>query len=231
MSLDSQGTLGKSTAPRGVLVSDYDGTMTRHDFYELAIAELVPPGTPDYWGHFLSGGGMSVFEVLSKIFASIRADEQAILETARRCQLSSGLGASMKRLQQAGWKIVVASAGCGWYIERILGEAGVTDVEIHANPGRVIPGGGLEMTRPQGSPFHSQNVGIDKAAVVQAQRAYGCPVAFAGDGKPDFAASLVVPASLRFARADLAEKLRAHGETYQPFQDWTEVADALLALS
>lgn len=231
MSLNLQEAQRTSDAPRGVLVSDYDGTMTRHDFYELAISELTPAGTPDYWGNFLSGGGMTVFEVLSKIFASIRADEQEILETARRCQLSSGLGESMKRLQQAGWKIVVASAGCGWYIERILGEAGVRNVEIHANPGRVIPGGGLEMTRPEGSPFHSQNVGVDKEAVVRAQLTYGCPVAFAGDGKPDFPASLVVPASLRFARSDLAEKLRAHGETYRPFQDWTEVADALLALS
>ncbi len=230
MSLNSQEAPGTSNVPRGVLVSDYDGTMTRHDFYELAIAELVPPGTPDYWGHFLTGG-MTVFEVLSRIFAAIRADEQTILETARRCQLSSGLGESMLRLQAAGWKIVVASAGCGWYIERILAEAGVTNVEIHANPGRVIPGGGLEMTRPEASPFFSQNVGIDKAAVVQAQLAYGCPVAFAGDGKPDFAASRVVPAALRFARADLAEKLRAHGESYRPFQDWTEVADTLLALS
>jgi hypothetical protein len=29
-----------------VLVSDFDGTMTRHDFYRLAIEELLPPDVP-----------------------------------------------------------------------------------------------------------------------------------------------------------------------------------------
>lgn len=32
-----------------VLVSDFDGTMTRHDFYELAIERHLPASTPDYW--------------------------------------------------------------------------------------------------------------------------------------------------------------------------------------
>ena len=35
-----------STARKsGVLVSDFDGTMTRHDFYKLAIESLLPPET------------------------------------------------------------------------------------------------------------------------------------------------------------------------------------------
>jgi hypothetical protein len=34
----------------GVLVSDFDGTMTHHDFYKLAIERLLPPDTPDYVG-------------------------------------------------------------------------------------------------------------------------------------------------------------------------------------
>lgn len=214
--------------PRGILVSDYDGTMTRHDFYELAAEELVPSDTPDHWGQFL-GGGMTVFEVLSRIFSAIRADERAILDAARRCELCPGLGEAVERLHAAGWRVVVASAGCAWYIERMLAEAGAA-VEIHANLGRLIPGRGLEMTRPPvDSPFYSATVGIDKAAVVRAQLAWGCPVAFAGDGRPDLAASLLVPEELRFARSALAERLTVRGAGYQPFEAWTEVAERLLA--
>jgi 2-hydroxy-3-keto-5-methylthiopentenyl-1-phosphate phosphatase len=31
----------------GVSVSDFDGTMTHHDFYKLAVESLLPPDTPD----------------------------------------------------------------------------------------------------------------------------------------------------------------------------------------
>lgn len=220
--------------PRGILVSDYDGTITRHDFYELAAAELVPADTPDYWGQFL-GGGMTVYEVLSRIFRAIRAEEQAILDVARRCELSPSLALSLERLRAAGWRVVVASAGCGWYIERMLAEvAGAGAVEIYANPGELLAAGDarwkLEMSRPpRESPFFSEKVGIDKAAVVRAQLAIGCPVAFAGDGKPDLPASLLVPPERRFARAALADQLTGLGERFRPFEDWGEVATALLS--
>ena len=38
-----------SEPTRKVLVSDFDGTMTRRDFYQLVAERLLPPGTPDYW--------------------------------------------------------------------------------------------------------------------------------------------------------------------------------------
>ena len=42
---------GQSGAPpRALLVTDFDGTMTRHDFYKLAAQSLLPPEMPDYWG-------------------------------------------------------------------------------------------------------------------------------------------------------------------------------------
>ena len=30
-----------------ILVSDFDGTMTRRDFYQLVAERLLPPGTPE----------------------------------------------------------------------------------------------------------------------------------------------------------------------------------------
>jgi 2-hydroxy-3-keto-5-methylthiopentenyl-1-phosphate phosphatase len=47
----------------GVLVSDFDGTMTRHDFYQLAAASLVPPETPDHWARYRAGA-ITHFEAL-----------------------------------------------------------------------------------------------------------------------------------------------------------------------
>jgi 2-hydroxy-3-keto-5-methylthiopentenyl-1-phosphate phosphatase len=56
-----------------LLVTDFDGTMTRHDFYKLAAKSLLPPDIPDYWARYRAGQ-MTHFEALQAIFASIRAD-------------------------------------------------------------------------------------------------------------------------------------------------------------
>jgi 2-hydroxy-3-keto-5-methylthiopentenyl-1-phosphate phosphatase len=58
-------------APGGVLVSDFDGTMTRHDFYKLAIESLLSPDTPDYWAEYRAGT-ITHFEALRQYFAAIR---------------------------------------------------------------------------------------------------------------------------------------------------------------
>jgi 2,3-diketo-5-methylthio-1-phosphopentane phosphatase len=211
----------------GVLVSDFDGTLTRHDFFKLAVAELLPPDLPDYWQMYLDGR-LTHFETLRAIFGSIRADEAAVLAVVDRVGLDPDLPAALADLRRAGWEVVVASAGCAWYIRRILDRAGV-QVELHANPGRFEKGKGLLMELPTGSPYFSPTHGVDKAGVVRAALATGRPVAFAGDGFPDADAARLVPAELRFAKGDLAEALRRAGLPFRPFERWAEVARALLS--
>ena len=38
-----------------LLVTDFDGTMTRQDFYVLAARSLLPPDMPDYWAQYRAG--------------------------------------------------------------------------------------------------------------------------------------------------------------------------------
>jgi len=72
--------------PNGVLVSDFDGTMTRHDFYKLVIESLLPPETPDYWAMYRAGT-ITHFEALRRYFAAIRASEAEVLAVVRRMEL------------------------------------------------------------------------------------------------------------------------------------------------
>lgn len=127
--------------------------------------------------------------------------------SADLARLAEDAGAVVE-LVRAGWKVVVTSAGCDWYIRRLLGEAGV-EVEVHSNPGRFVEGRGLLMEVPAGSPYLSPTLGVDKAAVVRGCLAAGRPVAFAGDGYPDAGPARLVPDGLRFARDALAAVLRA----------------------
>ena len=214
------------SACEGVLVSDFDGTMTRHDFYKLAIEKLLPVDVPDHWADYRSGT-ITHFEALRRYFAAICKNEDEILAVVRQMELDPGLRVAVEKLRQAGWTVIVTSAGCAWYIRRLLADAAV-DVVVHANPGRFEAGRGLIMEMPTGSPYLSESLGVDKTAVVRQHVASGGRVAFAGDGFPDVDAARLVPASLRFARADLADVLQKEGLEFQRFRTWSDIASALL---
>lgn len=209
-----------------VLVSDFDGTMTRHDFYNLAIEKLLPPDTPDYWAQYRVDQ-ITHFEALRRYFAEIRTSEAEVMGVVRQMELDPNLCDAIERLQEAGWEVVVASAGCGWYIRQHLSDANV-DVVLHANPGHFEPGKGLVMEKPTESPYLSETTGIDKAAVVGHYLDTGRTVAFAGDGFTDADAAQLVSENLRFARGDLAEVLKQNQLAFHPFDSWSEVARKLL---
>jgi 2-hydroxy-3-keto-5-methylthiopentenyl-1-phosphate phosphatase len=213
------------TTPTRVLVSDFDGTMTRHDFYKLTLDELLPPDVPDQWAAYRAGE-ITHFEALRRYFAAIRAPEAEVLALVDRMELDPGLKGAVAELAEAGWKVVVTSAGCDWYIRRHLAAAGV-ELEVHANPGRFEAGRGLLMEKPTDSPYRCENLGVDKARVVRDHLAAGRVVAFAGDGFPDAEAARLVPGELRFARADLADVLTREGLAFHPFAVWSDVARVL----
>lgn len=210
-----------------VLVTDFDGTMTRHDFYTLVSQRLLPAGTPDYFAEYRAGR-LTHFEALQRYFAAIRADEATVLQLADDMEIDPRVQAAVARLREAQWEIVIASAGCRWYIDHLLHKHGV-NIEVHANPGTFVPGHGLVMELPEPGPYFSQSHGIHKAAVVQHYLDLGMTVAFAGDGFPDEPAARLVPAERRYARRDLAQVLANSGEGYEPFTEWSDITMHLLA--
>jgi 2-hydroxy-3-keto-5-methylthiopentenyl-1-phosphate phosphatase len=214
------------TNPNGMLVSDFDGTMTRHDFFKLVIESLLPPGTPDYWAQYRAGS-ITHFEALRRYFASIRASEREVLRVVDGMELDPQLPHAIGSLHQAGWKVIVVSAGCDWYIRRLLKQA-MVEIEVHANPGRFEEGKGLLMEMPVGSPYVSQTLGVNKTGVVERFLSEGSTVAFAGDGFPDAGAARLVSDDLRFARGDLAQVLRDEGLPFCSFDIWSDIANALL---
>ncbi len=213
--------------PARVLVSDFDGTITKFDFYELIVGHLLPEATSNEWIEYRSGR-ITHFEALRRYFAAIRAEEATVWKLVEQMEIDPRLAESVKELRAANWEVVIASAGCRWYIDRLLGEAGV-DLEVHSNPGQFHSGRGLLMELPHDSPFFSPTHGISKAAIVQHHLAMGSEVAFAGDGFPDEEAALLVPAERRFARGDLARVLSEAGQAFLRFHVWSEIAQALIA--
>jgi 2,3-diketo-5-methylthio-1-phosphopentane phosphatase len=212
-----------------VLVTDFDGTMTKHDFYQLAIKHLIPSDCPNYWLDYRQGR-MTHFEALQAYFRLITASEREVLTMVDSMELDPQLPHALSALRAAGWDIVVTSAGCDWYIKYLLARADVA-LQVYSNPGVFVTGQGLQMSLPSDHRFRSPTVGVDKAGVVRHWLEQGCRVAFAGDGFPDAEAARLVAADYRFAKADLAEQLRQEQLEFQSFRVWSDIATQLLTLT
>jgi 2,3-diketo-5-methylthio-1-phosphopentane phosphatase len=211
--------------PRSALVSDFDGTITENDFYSLIVDRCMGPGAPDYLEQYRRGQ-MKHVEAMQAYFSHAPSDPEALEALLRDTNPDPDLVRAVDELDRAGWDLIVVSAGSSWYIERILHPLGIVP-ELHANPGRIVEGRGLQLDLSRSTPFFSESVGIDKAAVVRDALSRYTRVAFAGDGPPDVPAALLVKPELRFARAYLAQELRRRGEAYREFTRWSEVAVAL----
>lgn len=212
--------------PHRILVSDFDGTMTKFDFFDLARRDLPSAADHDFWQDYVAGK-ITHFEALAGIFASIRTDGPTIAALVDRMELDPALPDAVARLRAAGWEIIVASAGCDWYIRRLLAKAGVK-LEVHANPGVFAPETGLQLSLPLDSPYFKRETGIDKSAIVRKALAGDPDAAFAGDGRPDLAPASLVKPDRRFATGWLAHHLQKNGEPFHPFETWSQIADTLL---
>jgi 2-hydroxy-3-keto-5-methylthiopentenyl-1-phosphate phosphatase len=208
-----------------IMISDFDGTLTRYDFFELVRRRWPFPLEDDPWEKFV-GGQITHFQALAEIFARIRTSEADLLELATSMELDSSFAKSARELQDRRWEIVIASAGCDWYIRFLLKGAGVS-VSLYANPGIFDPECGLQMSLPERSRFFSPTTGVNKVEIVRDALTRSNRVAFAGDGRPDLEPALLVKPELRFARGWLAEAFRARGEKFHPFERWSQIADQL----
>jgi len=209
----------------GILVSDFDGTITQYDFFDRVRKRWPFPPQDDPWEKFVAGE-ITHFQALAEIFASIRATEAELLELADSTELDGSFAKSVRALQDRDWEVVIASAGCDWYIKVLLKKAGVS-IPVYANPGTFDQESGLKMSLPEPSPFFSPTKGVSKLAIVRDGLDRSDCVAFAGDGRPDLRSALLVRPECRFARSWLAEALLERGERFHPFERWSEIADQL----
>jgi len=203
-----------------LLVSDFDGTMTGQDFYQVALARL-PDSAADHWRRYETGE-LSHFAALASIFAELRVTAEEFTAMLAAMELEQGVRQGVNALHEAGWGVTIASAGCELYIKQLLADHGLSLI-VHANPGRFRPESGLVMELPVGSPYFSPTTGINKGAIVRDLLAGGADVAYAGDGRPDLEPLLLLPARRRFARGWLAGELTMLAEPFTRFNRWQDI--------
>lgn len=211
---------------KNIFVSDFDGTFTQHDFYDLVTKAFPEILQYNDWTHY-EEGKITHFEALRSIFSRLRSPETTLIDIINKMTITSNLAKDIDTLNNHGWNLVVASAGCDWYIKKLLG-SNLDKLTLYANPGTYSAENGLAMTRADLGTFSSDNLGVNKLAIVEDALTRYQYVAFAGDGRPDLEPALIVPSDKRFAKGWLAQKLDSLNEEYVPFSDWSDIIPYLI---
>jgi len=210
-----------------ILITDFDGTFARRDFFDLILEQFDPPGAEAGWQDFLEGK-LTLTEGLNAVFTTLRTDEAGAAELVAALDPAPGTAAAVRSLQEAGWEIVVASAGCRWYIDRLLAQQDLA-MTVHAASGTFTPETGLLMTPDPAGPYFHPRTSINKPAVVREALGRDPIVAYAGDSTTDREGALMVPPQRRFATGWLQREFSRHEMPHVPFSVWPEIAAKLLS--
>lgn len=207
-----------------IFVSDFDGTLTKRDFYHLAIENcLGEEGKKIYvkW----KNNELKDIEFLDTVFRAMDKDETEIYRLIDQIVFDSKAASFIKRIKNAGGEFLVLSAGVTYYIEKVLQAHKLADIQIIANKGK-YEDRGIRISPDVEGPFYSELYGVDKSLVVQSLRSQYKTIFYAGDGIPDYKASLA--ADFVFAKGELAELLKKSNREFLQVRDFGDIADYLV---
>ena len=205
------------------LVVDFDGTITEQDMLD-DIAQTFGDGEVyREVDEGLDRGSIPLREVIRREFEPVRAPLQEVVDyVLRETRVRAGFRDLVERARDEGWRFVVVSSGFHELIEPVLAREGVS-VELHAN--RVEPRpDGWRVLWSYGDECETCGESCKRATVDAL--ANGGEVVYVGDGYSDRCAA--EDADRVFARRGLARWLDGRGVPYEPFEDFHDVARALV---
>lgn len=206
-----------------VVQCDFDGTITDDDV-SFMMLEAFADGD---WRQMLKeyrDGKMSVGRFNSSSFAMVKADRESLLEVAfSTMKIRPGLPELVACCRRKDFRFVIVSNGLDFYIEEILKQYGLEDVEVCAAETRFHPDGlRVQYIGPGG-------VRLDdgfKEAYVDLFLSQGYRVIYMGNGESDIASA--IKCHHIFATAELLEYCNKHPEfSYTALNDFNEAARVL----
>jgi 2-hydroxy-3-keto-5-methylthiopentenyl-1-phosphate phosphatase len=207
---------------RLLVLLDYDGTVTDHEYNERALQLL----TGDAWRPFEEAarrGEIGHAECLDSQVGLVTASkDDLVAANSDPAELAPGFGCFLRRLLQAGARLNVVSAGFREGIERLWRREGLPPVPVYASEivarnGAAGPPWAVSFN-PLLSDCERCGPASCKAGILHALRRPGDAVAVFGDGVSDLC--LAREAGIVFARGMLAELCGREGIAYHRLRDY-----------
>lgn len=204
-------------------VSDFDGTISKQDFYIVMMDKYFPEGR-ELFKKWKAGEIMDI-DFLGTVFKSINQEENRIIEDTLSIQIDEYVPDFIKKVQKNGADFYILSAGTDYYIYHLLKKYGVENVKVFSNEGYYHEKN-VHMNIDKKQWHYSERYGIDKSKVIQKLKEEYETVYFIGDSEPDSHPAKV--ADLTFAKNGLQKLLREQKVPFIAVDDFKEVENYLV---
>lgn len=201
---------------------DFDGTITEKDVSFLILDAYTDGGWKQIWDQY-QGGKISVGAFNTRAFAMVKADEQALLSFIKsRVRIRAGFDELLACCERKGFKFIIVSNGLDFYIEAILRDIGIDNIDVFAAQTRFGTDGiDIRYIGPQGDQLED---GF-KDAYVSLFRERGYRVIYIGNGASDI--SPARQAHHVFATGELLAHCREVKFDCTPFADLNDIITVL----
>lgn len=204
-------------------VSDFDGTISKEDFYWLVINKYFPEGQELFnkWKR----AELLDFDFLSQVFASIHQDEEQIIADILSIPIDEHVPSFIKKVQENNGDFYVLSAGTDYYIHHILKQYGIENVKVFSNEG-YFREKNVFMNIDETHRHYSKRYGIDKSKVILELKEQYENIYFSGDSEPD--SHPAAYADITFAKDALQDILREKNIPFVAVETFMEIETYLI---
>ena len=207
-----------------VLISDFDGTISKKDFFYMVIETLLKDKKNALvpWHDYLNGK-IKHIDALTGIFSQIHLTQQELDEFISTIEVDSYFYDTAKYCMDKNIPFYICSAGTNYYIKkRIFDSLQKYNITLISNDATYSQQDGMKLVAPpETSPYYNANTGISKQAIVQKLKDEGFFTIYAGDGKPDFKSAQI--ADVVFAKDMLLELCRQKSIETKPFKNFNDI--------
>jgi len=205
-----------------LIQSDFDGTITEEDVGFLLLDNFADGN----WRQLLAqyrAGKISVNSFNSRAFAMVKEDRQTLLKFARsRSRIRDGVRELITYCHRKGFKFVIVSNGLDFYIEALLQDVGIDNIDVFAARTQFGPEG---LTAQYIGPEGNQMESGFKEAYVRLFLERGYHVVYLGNGISD-----ISPARYShniFATGELLDYCQEANLNCTPFVDLNDIVRGL----
>lgn len=204
-------------------VSDFDGTISKQDFYIVMMDKYLPEGRELFtkW----KAGELKDIDFLSTVFRSINQEEEQIIKDTLEIPIDDYVPDFVRHVQMNSGDFYILSAGTNYYIYHLLKKYGIEGVRVFSNEG-IYREKGVYLNIDQTKWHYSERYGIDKSKVIQRLKEDYEKVYFIGDSEPD--SHPAIYADLTFAKNGLQDLLGERNVPFVPVDDFKQVEDYLV---
>lgn len=207
-----------------IVQCDFDGTITDKDVSFLLLDAFADGN----WRQLLEdyrGGRITVGAFNREAFAMVKADKQTLLDfifAKKEVEIRTGFSQLLSYCSKKGFKFVIVSNGLDFYIEAVLKDIGIDNIEIYAAQTQFTSDGlKVKYIGPDGRQLKDDF----KDAYTELFLSKGYRVVYIGNGISDLS-----PAKLAhhiFATGDLLAFCQKANLNCTPFNDLNDVVRGL----